>query len=653
MKKFIDIGKKTVHIKQKYEEESFLEIKQIAENNKGKLLSSEWKGWDRKYLFAFEDGREFFKNAKDLKRKGWPKDADRFFKLSAQQTKTPVELLNEIKEIAENNNGKLLSSEWKGTKHKYLFAFEDGTKFTKVAKDLKKDGWPNYNLYMDKNPEVLFKNLRNLIEVNGGKLLSDKWMGWSYKYEFLDKDNNLHNKSKDAIKRYFKNIGKNEKSKKIKNVELNKTPKKSSEILYIELKKLIEINGGKLLNEKWMGSGYKYNFLDSNNISYEKRYDSIKKYFKSIENNKVKKQMIVNIKKQFSKKISHKKPIKIEKTREFIANRNFNKMVEIAKSFNGNILSEKWMGQHAEYKFIDADNHIFTAKYNSILQGAWSTPRGLVSEPICRQILSFMFSNDFIKTRKVLNAGVLNKKSALELDGYCEDLQVAFEYQGWPGHWDMNHENYLKIKERDDLKKEYCKKLGIVLIEIMPFKAREMYDENLAFKHVLHYVKKAYQEQNKEIPNIKTSGFKLNLKSIHHGNSMLAEIKKIAKDNNGKILTDKWLGSKHLYTFSDANGLQFKTTATAIKLYGWPKNVEKFITNQNGQKKTSLEKFKELATIAVQNNGKIISEQWLGSLKDHVFETKEGVQFKMRANNMLNVGWPKQLSPKSIIKGFK
>ena len=597
MENFLSIGKNISFSKKKSNEENLIELKKIAETNNGKLLSTDWKGWDNKYLFSFQDGREFIKNAKDLRRTGWPKDPNLFFKLSTQQNKKPIELLEEIKKIAEINNGKLLSNEWRGTHYKYLFSFQDGREFTKTAKDLKKYGWPkDPDLYLNtshsksKTPNELITKLKELIEFNGGKLLSNEWKGWNAKYLFLDKDNILQNKRSDSIKKYFNDHKKNKHSNANEKIKKN------------------------------------VNLLTSNQEKNINKEDCL--------------QTLNDI------KFINKKAKNIEKTRNFIAQKNFNLMVEIAKSNNGKIISKEWMGRRANYEFMDSENNSFFCKFESLLQGVWSTPRGLVAEPICNQILEFMFSKKFIKTRKILTKEILKKSQPLELDGYCQELNIAFEYQGWPGHWDKNHKSYPLIQKRDKLKKEYCKKLNIILIEIMPFKNNSMYDENLSFSHVLNAVKIAYLNNNKELPKIKTSGFKLDLKLIHHGNNMLSQLRELARENNGKLLTESWQGDKHHYLFSDSNGVEFKSTARGIKLAGWPKDVKNFIANQNSQKKTSLEKFKALANIAILNNGKIISEEWLGSLKNHIFETEDGIQFESRANNILNGGWSKKFSKK-------
>jgi hypothetical protein len=59
----------------------------------------------------------------------------------------------------------------------------------------------------------------------------------------------------------------------------------------------------------------------------------------------------------------------------------------------------------------------------------------------------------------------------LELDGYCPDINIAFEYNGiqhyqYVPYFHISPESFEEQKERDDRKKQICKKLGIFLCVI-------------------------------------------------------------------------------------------------------------------------------------------------------------------------------------------
>lgn len=95
-----------------------------------------------------------------------------------------------------------------------------------------------------------------------------------------------------------------------------------------------------------------------------------------------------------------------------------------------------------------------------------------LSEKICRYIFEKIFNKKFIKTRiKCYGVG----GGPLELDGYCEELKLAFEHNG-PQHYspkNFGSENSSKTNvkfddqiKNDNIKKEWCKENGISLIII-------------------------------------------------------------------------------------------------------------------------------------------------------------------------------------------
>lgn len=90
----------------------------------------------------------------------------------------------------------------------------------------------------------------------------------------------------------------------------------------------------------------------------------------------------------------------------------------------------------------------------------WST------EEKCREIFQSYFSKPFPRNRQALGC-------RLELDGYCAELKVAFEYNGEQHYycfdWFKNTPDKLRqTKERDRRKILLCEKLGIKLI-IIPY----------------------------------------------------------------------------------------------------------------------------------------------------------------------------------------
>lgn len=110
-------------------------------------------------------------------------------------------------------------------------------------------------------------------------------------------------------------------------------------------------------------------------------------------------------------------------------------------------------------------NHVWNSTFESLQHGSWCPNCRFKSESACREILENIYQVPFPKKR-------LAEMEYLELDGYCEEFGIAFEYNG------RQHEKYIPYFHRngpddlidqiarDERKKELCVKNNISLIEI-------------------------------------------------------------------------------------------------------------------------------------------------------------------------------------------
>ena len=88
-------------------------------------------------------------------------------------------------------------------------------------------------------------------------------------------------------------------------------------------------------------------------------------------------------------------------------------------------------------------------------------------------VFSILFNEVFIKSRP---NWIVNPKTnrKLELDGYCEKLKLAVEYQGIQheeivAKFGMTQEDLVYGKYKDQIKREACKANGVLLIEVPQF----------------------------------------------------------------------------------------------------------------------------------------------------------------------------------------
>lgn len=97
---------------------------------------------------------------------------------------------------------------------------------------------------------------------------------------------------------------------------------------------------------------------------------------------------------------------------------------DIIEKRNGILLTDKYTGSKQIFEIKCVLGHIFKRKYYQIEEGYWcqlcNTCNG---EAITREVLQIYFNAMFPTVRPKWLGG-------LELDGYNEELNIAFEYDG-------------------------------------------------------------------------------------------------------------------------------------------------------------------------------------------------------------------------------
>jgi hypothetical protein len=113
----------------------------------------------------------------------------------------------------------------------------------------------------------------------------------------------------------------------------------------------------------------------------------------------------------------------------------------------------------------------------SIFSGYTPRIRGRREEE-CRRIIENITGKPFIKVRpKFLKYPPTGKN--LELDGYNEELKMAFEYNGEQHYkfcpfFHKSYEDLYKQRDHDFFKKQKCAEYGIKLITI-PYTVKNLY----------------------------------------------------------------------------------------------------------------------------------------------------------------------------------
>lgn len=134
------------------------------------------------------------------------------------------------------------------------------------------------------------------------------------------------------------------------------------------------------------------------------------------------------------------------------------------------LLDDIYIGNASKLNVQCNAGHIFKISFHDIKINIGCSKCNInISEKICHAYFEYIFSKKFIKIRpdwlKVDNG------YNLELDGFNDDLNLAFEYSGqqhykFNNYFHKTNEDFLKQVKYDNIKKNICIKKNIILIVI-------------------------------------------------------------------------------------------------------------------------------------------------------------------------------------------
>jgi len=216
---------------------------------------------------------------------------------------------------------------------------------------------------------------------------------------------------------------------------LNKLYQFKSERKYIEMMALLaDLNGGELLSTEYVSYKHQYEFL-------LKKGDKSTCFFRGLN----------SICQHENFKYAFPQSIENVHRKNESSESKYLKLKEKAVELGGELLEKEWLGCSVRHRF-KIYNEVVMLTPKEVTRSGLATPsRGLITEPLIKQVFEHLFGYSFNKSRRVLTTDLTNSTAALELDGYCEELKIAFEYQGHPSHWRKDHERYEQTVATDKL----------------------------------------------------------------------------------------------------------------------------------------------------------------------------------------------------------
>jgi hypothetical protein len=236
----------------------------------------------------------------------------------------------------------------------------------------------------------------------------------------------------------------------------------------------------------------------------------------------------------------------------------------LARERGGRLLDgQSFMDNKTSLLFEDAGGNSFSATATFLFSGGWSPHEGTYSEHACRQAFEHLFSRSFPSRWDVV---VQSSGAKLQLDGFCEELGVAFEYQG---HW---HAVDAALQARDREKASACAAKNILLVCVDAFDNNKKHESDYVLKHVLAALKKSFNASPRLLPKLNEEPFGIDFSAISHSVRHLRQLEDyIALHHPGGRLVpgQSFRGSRVKMDFQDADGRVFSAVPNSILSGSW------------------------------------------------------------------------------------
>lgn len=288
---------------------------------------------------------------------------------------------------------------------------------------------------------------------------------------------------------------------------------------------------------------------------------------------------------------------------------------KMAEEKGGYCLSTEYRDAHQKLKWQCKYGHEWEANTNCIQQGHWCPicSQG-VSERICRKFFEEFFGKKFPKARP---EWLLSPKgNKMELDGYCKDLGLAFEYQGRQHYRDKSMFVDETVIKHDELKEEICRKNGVILITV-PY--------TVSYEEMPDYIVQECKKYRVPLPqkNIHEIDYK---KFDIYPEDELVKLKQIAEARGGKCLSPKYIADAVKLEWQCKDGHTWKTAPTNIKQGRWcpvcshrlPLTIE------------------EMRSLAKRRGGKCLSDTYVDSGTKVEWQCRLGHVWKAAPDNVKN-----------------
>jgi hypothetical protein len=325
-------------------------------------------------------------------------------------------------------------------------------------------------------------------------------------------------------------------------------------------------------------------------------------------------------------------------------NLDLEQIQKIASDRGGKCLSKNYHNIRQKLKWQCSEGHTWFASYSNIYSGGWCPECSSgVGERICRVFFEQIFDKKFPKSRP---PWLINQDgNQMELDGYCEELSLAFEHQGRQHHKHLDYfysskKEFVKRQSDDLRKKSLCAENNIILIEIpqIPYE--------LSLEKVQRFILDKCKANSVEIPE-NAENKKVDISAAYNSTAKekMRLIIEAASAHGGICLSTKYSGVHVKLRFICQNNHEWETTPIVVLKGHW---CPKCRDIQHGIKRRLT--IAEMNQLASQHNGRCVSTEYINANSHLLWECSKGHQWKAIPNSIKRGSWCPTCAKERILK---
>jgi len=309
-------------------------------------------------------------------------------------------------------------------------------------------------------------------------------------------------------------------------------------------------------------------------------------------------------------------------------------MIKLASERGGKCLSNEYKNARSKLLWECAEGHRWETTPSAITTGRWchECSSGL-GERICRCFFEQLFNTKFPKS---LPEWLINEDgNRMELDGFNEELKIAFEHQGSQHYTEethyflKSHKEIYKRRRDDETKRLLCAEHGISLIEVPEIpKKLKLYD-------VKDYIKNEFIKANVNLP---ANWNNIQVKLVDaYSPSYVDMLRELAHSYGGKYLDEHYLGMRHPARWQCEVGHEWSATPDNIQRGHWcGKCARKRIAEIQ---RSSID---EMRAVAKERGGHCLSKKYVNAAAKLVWSCKYGHTWETTPGNVKRGHWCKK-----------